>query len=46
MSKKLEDFIQNNRDAFDSYQPSDALWQRIEKSWMRRKMKKKLRYSL
>ena len=31
MSKKLEDFIQNNRDAFDSYQPSDALWQRIEK---------------
>lgn len=31
MSKKLEDIIKNNRDAFDSYQPSDALWQRIEK---------------
>jgi len=31
MSKKLEDFIRNNKEAFDDYTPSDALWQRIEK---------------
>lgn len=30
MSKKLEDFIRNNKTAFDEYTPSDALWQRIE----------------
>ncbi|MCH5718742.1 sigma factor-like helix-turn-helix DNA-binding protein [Niabella hibiscisoli] len=30
MSKKLEDFIRNNKNAFDDYTPSDALWQRIE----------------
>lgn len=30
MSKKLEDFIRNNKNAFDEYTPSDALWQRIE----------------
>lgn len=30
MSKKLEDYIRNNKDAFDEYTPSDALWQRIE----------------
>lgn len=30
MSKKLEDFIRNNKNAFDEHTPSDALWQRIE----------------
>ncbi len=30
MSKKLEDFIRNNKNAFDEYTPSDALWERIE----------------
>ncbi|MGN7786140.1 anti-sigma factor [Niabella sp. 22666] len=30
MSKKLEDFIRNNKNAFDEYTPSDELWQRVE----------------
>ncbi|HTG57388.1 MAG TPA: hypothetical protein VL943_14020 [Niabella sp.] len=30
MSKKLESYIRNHKDAFDEYTPSDALWQRIE----------------
>lgn len=30
MSKKLENFIQNNKNSFDEYTPSDDLWQRIE----------------
>lgn len=30
MSKKLEDYIRNHKNAFDEYTPSDALWQRIE----------------
>ncbi len=31
MNKRLEDFIQKNKEAFDNYEPSDALWQRIER---------------
>lgn len=31
MSKKLEDFIRNNKEAFDEHDPSAALWKRIEK---------------
>ncbi|HZY79797.1 MAG TPA: hypothetical protein VFE50_09755 [Cyclobacteriaceae bacterium] len=31
MSDKLRDFIKNNRDAFDSKEPSDRVWAGIEK---------------
>ncbi|GAB3428461.1 anti-sigma factor [Niabella aquatica] len=41
MSKKLENFIQDHKDAFDSYQPSDALWHRIEKKLEASKSEKK-----
>lgn len=31
MSDKLKDFIRNNRDAFDSKEPSDRVWTNVEK---------------
>ncbi|MCP9750130.1 hypothetical protein [Ferruginibacter sp. HRS2-29] len=31
MDNKFEDFMQNNRGEFDDYEPSGAMWQRIEK---------------
>ena len=31
MSKRLEDFIKNNREDFDDLEPSADLWQKIEK---------------
>ena len=31
MSNKLEDFLNDNKDEFDGYEPSEALWNRIEK---------------
>lgn len=30
MDNKLDDFMQNNRGEFDDYEPSEAMWQRIE----------------
>ncbi len=30
MNNNLEDFIQHNKDEFDDYEPSEAMWQRIE----------------
>ena len=31
MSKRLEDFVKNNREQFDDLEPSADLWSRIEK---------------
>src|ERR1700759_45941 len=31
MSKRLEDFVRNNREQFDDLEPSADLWSRIEK---------------
>lgn len=31
MSKRIEDFIQKNKDAFNEHEPSEALWHRIER---------------
>ncbi len=30
MKKKIEDFINNNRDAFDSYEPKEQVWEAIK----------------
>jgi hypothetical protein len=30
MNNNLEDFMQHNKDEFDDYEPSEAMWQRIE----------------
>ena len=30
MSKRLEDFIKNNKEAFDDLEPSASIWGRIE----------------
>jgi hypothetical protein len=30
MDNKFDDFMQNNRGEFDDYEPSEAMWQRIE----------------
>ena len=32
MSDKLEQFIKDNREAFDTYEPNPAIWGKIEKS--------------
>lgn len=40
MSHKLEDFIQKNKNQFDDYEPSAALWHRIEKKLDEPKEKK------
>lgn len=40
-NNSLENFIKSNRKAFDTFAPSDALWQKIEQDLNKNKPKKK-----
>lgn len=45
MKDQLEDFIKNNRSAFDIDEPSPMVWAGVERSFRRNKLKKIIRFS-